>query len=216
MLQWGITIADIVFVYFNSEDSIQNSIQETEIPSIQIESSRFFVSPTEANLTDNIETLSVDNIETLSVDNFETLSVDHSETASIKNAETMSSNNVDQISVDNVETISVYETPSRKISTETFVGKISIDDDSISSVSTIDYQPCVITTAEIHRQIDDAEKNHRHVGKINRHVDVDDTESEFSEAGTTESYSDDDNERRNSIHSIPSSLTRYFNKYQAK
>ena len=97
-----------------------------------------------------------------------------------------------------------------------FVGKISIDDDSISSVSTIDYQPCVITTAEIHRQIDDAEKNHRHVGKINRHVDVDDTESEFSEAGTTESYSDDDDERRNSIHSIPSSLTRYFNKYQAK
>jgi hypothetical protein len=206
MLQ--LEIADNFFVHFNSEDSIQNSIQETEIPSIQIESSRFFVSPTEANLTDNIETLSVDN--------FETLSVDHSETASIKNVETMSSNNVDQISVDNVETISVYETPSRKISTETFVGKISIDDDSISSVSTIDYQPCVITTAEIHRQIDDTEKNHRHVGKIHRHVDVDDTESEFSEAGTTESYSDDDDERHNSIHSIPSSLTRYINKYQPR
>ena len=178
--------------------SVENAKQEIENPpiAIPIESSRFFVSPTEAVLTDNTDTISTDKMDTISVDKYETTSTE----------------NFESNSVDNFDAISVAETPSRKISTETFVGKISVDEDSVSSVSTIDYRPYVITTAEIHRQIDDVEEIDRQVkndvDKIHRHIDVDDTESEFSEEGTTESYSDDDDERRHSIHSIPSSLNR--------
>ncbi len=86
----------------------------------------------------------------------------------------------------------------RKISTETFiqrfpVDKLSNDTASVSTVSTIEYRSNVVTTADVHRQID-----------------VDDfeaSETDGSEEGTAGGYSDVD-EQQSSIQSIPSSLAR--------
>ena len=92
----------------------------------------------------------------------------------------------------------VSDPPSRKISTETFIerfsgDKFSNDTASVSTVSTIDYRSNVVTTADVHRQID-----------------VDDfevSESDLSEEGTAGGYTDVE-EQQCSIRSIPSSLSR--------
>ena len=92
----------------------------------------------------------------------------------------------------------VSDPPSRKISTETFIerfsgDKFSNDTASVSTVSTIDYRSNVVTTADVHRQID-----------------VDDfevSESDLSEEGTAGGYTDVD-EQQCSVRSIPSSLSR--------
>jgi hypothetical protein len=68
-------------------------------------------------------------------------------------ADSNNNNHDNRVDTDND---SVGEPASRKISTETFVGKVSVDKmsiDTMSSASTIDYRSHVVTTAEIHRPI---------------------------------------------------------------
>jgi hypothetical protein len=104
--------------------------------------------------------------------------------------------------------------------------KNSFDTESVSTVSTIDYQSRVITVAEIHRHVDNVDNKHMNENlrqavsnrktdfdenyndrRGQRRYDNDETSSEISEDGTTETLSDDDDHQR-SINSMASSLNR--------
>ena len=92
----------------------------------------------------------------------------------------------------------VSDPPSRKISTETFIDrfsgdKFSNDTASVSTGSTIDYRSNVVTTADVHRQIDAD--------------DFEQSESDVSEEGTAGGYTDVEDQQC-SVRSIPSSLSR--------
>ncbi len=114
---------------------------------------------------------------------------------------TSKDNKDDSISVDKTSTTSV-ETK------QPLSAKNSFDTESVSTVSTIDYQSRVITVAEIHRHVDNVDNKYLDENYNERRYEMDaEMSSEMSEDGTTETMSDDDDHQR-SINSMASSLNR--------
>ena len=175
---------NLCWFWWNFRFDSQQSLVEDDLDDrpLTLEFSRFYVSPTSSN-----DLTSKDNKDdSISVDKTSNTSVDTKRQLSAKN---------------------------------------SFDTESVSTVSTIDYQSRVITVAEIHRHVDNVDNKHldenlrqnanNNIRKTDvdenynerRRYDVEETSSEMSEDGTTETLSEDDDHQR-SVNSMASSLNR--------